>query len=72
MLVSKKTLHKPDFSVLINQILIETSKCVKYLGLYFDNKLIWKIHADKLCKKVSKVNEKIYKLQYNVPLFTLL
>ena len=39
MLISKKPLNDSNFSVLINQNLIEQSECVKYLGVYLDNKL---------------------------------
>ena len=34
--------------------LIQKSECVKYLGVYLDNKLSWRTHIDKICKKVSK------------------
>ena len=71
MLISKKTLNDSNFSVLINQSLIAKSECVKYLGVYLDNKLSWRTHIDKICKKVSKVCGMIYKLRYYVPLSTL-
>ena len=71
MLISKKPLNDSNFSILINQNLIEKSECVKYLGVYLDNKLSWKTHIDKLCKIVSKVCGMIYKLRYYVPLSTL-
>ena len=64
MLVSKKILNDSNFSVLINQNLIQKFECVKYLGVYLDTKLSWKTHIDKLCKKVSKVSGMVYKLQY--------
>ena len=53
MLVSKKPLNDSNFSVLINQNLIEKFEYVKYQGVYFDNKLSWKTHIDKLRKKIS-------------------
>ena len=71
MLISKKPLNDSNFSVLINQNLIEKSECVKYLGVHLDNKLSWRTHIDKICKKVSKVCGMIYKLRYYVPLSTL-
>ena len=43
MLISKKPLNDSNFSVLINQNLIEKSECVKYLGVHLNNKLTWKI-----------------------------
>ena len=55
MLISKKPLNDSNFSVLINQNLIEKSECVKCLGVYLDNKLSRRTHVDKICKKVSKV-----------------
>ena len=71
MLISKKPLNDSNFSFLINQNLIKKSECVKYLGVYLDNKLSWRTHIDKICKKVSKVCGMIYKLRYYVPLSTL-
>ena len=55
MLISKKTLNDLNFSVLINQNLIERSESVKYLRVYLDNTLPWKTHIglDKICQKVS-------------------
>ena len=55
MRISKKPLNDSNFSVLINQNLIEKSECVKYLDVFLDNKLSCKTHIDKICKKVSKV-----------------
>ena len=55
MLISKKPLNDSNFSVLINQNLIKKSGCVKYLGVHLDNKLFWRTHIDKICKKVLKV-----------------
>ena len=55
MLISKKPLNDSNFSALINQNLIEKSECVIYLGVHLDNKLSWRTHIDKICKKVSKV-----------------
>ena len=70
-LISKKPLNDSNFSVLVNQNLIQKSECVKYSRVYLDNKLSWRTHVDKICKKVSKVCGMIYKLQYYVPLSTL-
>ena len=36
MLISKRPLNDSNFSVLINQNLIEKSECVKYLGVHLD------------------------------------
>ena len=38
MMVSKKPLNDSNFNVMINRNLIEKSECVKYLGMYLDNK----------------------------------
>ena len=67
----QKRLNDSNFSVLINHNLIEKSECVKYLGVHLDNKLSWRTHIDKVCKKVLKVCGMIYKLRYYVPLSTL-
>ena len=56
MLISKKPLNDSNFSVLINQNLIEKSECVKYLGVYLDNKLSWRTHI-RFAKKSQKCVE---------------
>lgn len=33
---------------------ISTTDCVKFLGVYLDNKLTWEKHANNICNKVSK------------------
>ena len=43
MLVSKKSLDDANFSVLINQNLIKKFEWGKYLGVFLDNKLYWKL-----------------------------
>ena len=63
----QKLLIDSNFSVLINQNLIEKFECVKYLEVYLKNKRSWKTHLVKLCKLVSKFCEMIYKLRYYVP-----
>ena len=50
---------------------IRKTEYVKYLGIYVDNKLSWKVQIDKLCSKISKVCGMICKLRYFVPLSTL-
>jgi len=44
MIVSIKANMPSNFSVSINQNLIEKANSVKYLGVYIDDKLSWKIH----------------------------
>ena len=45
--------HDKDISIIINNEIIECSKSVKLLGVTIDNKLDFKEHVSKLCKKVS-------------------
>ena len=54
MLVSKKPLNDSNFIVLMNQNLIKKFECVKYPSVYFNHKLFWKTHIDKLRKKKSQ------------------
>ena len=41
--------------VLFNNVRIERVTSTKFLGLYNDEKLNWKIHVDNLCKLLSKM-----------------
>ena len=68
ILVTKKPINSFNFEVSINHNHIQKTEYVKYLRIYVDNKLLWKVQIDKLCSKISKV---IYKLRYFVSLSTL-
>ena len=70
MIVSKKTLDTFDFNVSINHNKTEKNY-VKYLGVYIDNKLTWKIQIEHLSSKLSKACSMICKLRHYVPLSTL-
>ena len=71
ILVTKKPINSFNFKVSINHNHIQKTEYVKYLGIYVDNKLSWKVQIDKLCSKISKVCGMIYKLRYFVPLSSL-
>ena len=51
MIVGKINAKTSDFKITINLNLIELTNHVKYLGVYLDYQLTWKIHIEKLCKK---------------------
>ena len=53
--------------VLFNNVRIERVTSTKFLGLYIDEKLNWKIHVDNLCKLLSKNVGVIYKLRSVFP-----
>ena len=38
----------------IDNFLIEQVSCVKSLGVYIDENLVWHFHIDKLCKKPDR------------------
>ena len=53
--------------VLFNNVRIERVTSTKFLGLYIDEKLNWKIHVDNLCKLLLKNVGVIYKLRSVFP-----
>ena len=53
--------------VLFNNVRIERVTSTKFLGLYIDEKLNWKIHVDNLSKLLSKNVGVIYKLRSVFP-----
>ena len=40
--------------ICIDNMVINLTNSVKFLGLYIDNKLSWKYHIDYLCKIISR------------------
>ena len=71
MIVGNKNAAVSSFKLSLNNILIEETDNVKYLGVHLDNKLSWKIHINILTRKFSKVCGAMYKLRHYVPLSTL-
>ena len=65
-----KSVDKAKFNLTINHNLIKKSEFVKYLGVFLDDKLSWKIHNEKICQKLSRVCGMMYKLRYYVSLST--
>ena len=63
ILVTKKPINSFNFKVSIHHNHIQKTEYVKYLGIYVDNKLSWKVQIDKLCSKISKVR---YALQIEI------
>ena len=50
-----KSVDKAKFNLTINHNSIKKSEFVKYLGVFLDDKLFWKIHIEKICQKLSRV-----------------
>ena len=70
MIVSKRNIDTSLFTLKINNLSIERSDCIQYLGVLLDDKLSWKYHIQKLHKKLSKICWLIFKLRQYVPLST--
>ena len=58
-----KSSPHPDFTLHMGEFPIERTKTYKYLGVYIDDKLTWKYHIEKLCKKLSSVAGMIYRIR---------
>ena len=54
MIVSRKNNQLIDFNVKINDKTITRTKCVKYLGVFIDDKLAWSNHIAYLEKQLSR------------------
>ena len=68
---NKKKIDTNEFNVSISGNVIAKSDYVKYLGVFLDDRLSWKIHIDKLSKKLSRACGMVYKLRHYVPLSSL-
>ena len=61
---NKKKIDTNEFNVSVSGNLIVKSDYVKYLGVFLDDRLSWKIHIDKLSKKLSRACGMVYKLRH--------
>ena len=68
---NKKKIDTNEFNVSISGNVIVKSDYVKYLGVFLDDRLSWKIHINKLSKKLSRACGMVYKLRHYVPLSSL-
>ena len=53
-----------NLNVYINNIAIQQTDSVKYLGFIIDSKLKWDVHIDKLCKRVGNLVKYLARLRY--------
>ena len=44
---------------------------IKYLGVFFNNKLSWDVHIDNLCHQIAKTSGMLCRLRNYVPRETL-
>ena len=68
---NKKKTDTNEFNVSICGDLIVKSDYVKYFGVFLDDRLSWKMHIDKLSKKLSRAYGMVYKLRHLVSLSSL-
>ena len=54
-------------NVLIDNTTLNQVKSTKFLGIYIDSDLSWKIHIDYLCKLISRNTGILYKLKHDFP-----
>lgn len=50
---------------------VDTTSVTKFLGVYIDDKLTWKSHAEHVCRKLSKLSYVLYNLSNKVNIDTL-
>ncbi len=73
MLFTPKNKLIPFHPILfINNIELEQVNHIKFLGVFFDNKLSWEYHVTYLANKVAKNISILYKLRNNVPPSTMI
>ena len=59
--------NKQILNLNINGEILEEKVFAKYLGVIFDNKLLWYYHLDHVASKLTKSNGLLAKLRYFVP-----
>ena len=63
VIVSKRTLDTSNFLMFLLITKKSKKNYVKYLDVYFDDKLTWKNQIDHLCSKLSKVCSMVFKAE---------
>ena len=58
--------HIPNISIKINGQNLEQCDSYKYLGIYIDKNLSWKVHVEHVCKKLSKACGALAKTRHYV------
>ena len=53
-LLITRTKIKSSFEIKISNHIIKQSSCLKYLGIYIDNKLTWKKQVSSVCSKIAR------------------
>ena len=51
-----------DFRLTINKTSLKKVNFIKYLGVFFDNKLSWDVHIDNLCHQIAKTSGMLCRL----------
>ena len=54
--------------VVINNVNLQQTECIKFLGLYIDSDLSWKSHISYLCKLLSRNTGILYRLKTFFPI----
>lgn len=68
MFISKQNLTVDKDPIIINGNKINYSNCIKFLGLYIDEQLTWKIHINKIKEKIIPYVGILSKVRHYLPL----
>ena len=60
-----------NFRLTISETLLKKVNFIKYLGVFFDNKLSWDVHINNLCHQIAKTSGMLCRLRSYVPRETL-
>ena len=55
-----------DFNMVINTETLQSSSCIKYLGIYIDSHLSWKNHVEFIAKKIKRNTGLLSKMRHYV------
>ena len=61
-----------NYNIVLNGSTIAQTDSTKFLGLYLDSHITWKIHIDSICSTISKILGILYKIRCFVPQTALL
>ena len=68
---SKHNAPPENFEIYLNDIQLERVGSTKFLGVYIEQTLSWKVHIDSICSRISRITGVLSRLKFQLPGYVL-